>query len=65
MKSKKRKSSSKIEFYGSKYLKLRTHSFWQPLPFNKKNKQVPTSVDCIFNVDYYDQMESIGMLRAI
>ena len=40
-------------------------NYWQPLPFDKKDKFIPSSVDCLYNQDYYSIEDSSEMLRSL
>lgn len=39
--------------------------YWHPLPYDKKHRQIPTSVDCLFNQEYYEKEEAKAMLEAL
>lgn len=39
--------------------------YWNPLPFNKRDKFIPSSVDCLFHQDYYNREEAKSMLIAL
>lgn len=35
--------------------------FWEPVPFDKKDRVIPSSVECLFNTDYYTSAEASKM----
>jgi hypothetical protein len=45
--------------------KTKASSFWHPSPFDKKNKFIPSSVDCLFNQEYFSMDEAANMLRSL
>lgn len=36
-----------------------------PIPFDKKDRFIPSSVDCAYNSEYYSHEEVAGMMRAL
>lgn len=45
--------------------RTKTSLFWQPLPFDKKDRFIPSSVDCLFNQEYYSRGQAAQMLRSL
>lgn len=39
--------------------------YWWPIPYDKKRRPIPSSVDCWYNSEYHSREESIGMLHAL
>lgn len=39
--------------------------YWWPIPFDKKDRFIPTSVDCLYNQEYFSKEESARMLRSL
>ena len=39
--------------------------FLWPLPYDKKDRFIPSSVDCVYNMEYYSQAQIAGMLRTL
>lgn len=38
--------------------------FW-PLPYDKKERFIPSSVDCIYNAEYYNPQMVFKMIRSL
>lgn len=39
--------------------------YWWPIPFDKKDRVIPTSVDCIYSQEYFSREEAARMLRSL
>jgi hypothetical protein len=39
--------------------------YWWPLPYDKKDRFIPSSVDCLYNQEYFERGEAMLMLRAL
>lgn len=46
-------------------LKGKVGLYWWPIPFDKKDRIIPTSVDCIYNQEYFTKEEAARMLRSL
>ena len=40
-------------------------TFYMPQPFDKKDKFIPSSVDCAYNALYYSEDQVVQMLKAL
>jgi hypothetical protein len=38
---------------------------WWPLPYDKKGRFIPSSVDCVYNQEYHSRSEALNMLRSL
>lgn len=65
MAKKKKVKKQRVQSASVKECKTRTTSFWNPLPYDRKDKKILSSVDCIFNKEYYQREEAIDMLRSM
>jgi hypothetical protein len=36
-----------------------------PIPYDKKDRFIPSSVDCVYNTEYYSPRQVVKMLRAL
>jgi len=36
-----------------------------PIPYDKKDRFIPSSVDCVYNTEYYSSRQIVMMLRAL
>lgn len=43
----------------------RSADYIWPIPFDKKDRFIPSSVDCAYNSEYYTPEDVAGMLRAL
>lgn len=39
--------------------------YYWPLPYDKKNRFIPSSVDCVFNAEYIEPRQIFSMLNAL
>lgn len=65
MKRKKKLKDPRVHFVIVDSLRIRLNQFWHPNPFDKKSKFIPSSVDCLFNKDYYSESQAARMLRSL
>ena len=40
-------------------------TFVMPLPYDKKGRIIPSSVECAYNFEYYNLPQIIDMVRAL
>jgi hypothetical protein len=45
--------------------KAKVGMYWWPVPFDKKRRQIPSSVDVWYNIEYHSRQESISMLLIL
>jgi hypothetical protein len=45
--------------------RTKTGRYWWPLPFDKKGKFIPSSVDCLYNQEYFEEHEAVNMMRSL
>jgi hypothetical protein len=65
MKKRKSRNQVRVEYVTPNLLKTRLGLYWQPVPYGRKHKPILTSVDCLFNSDYYSESESVDHLKAM
>lgn len=67
MNKKKKIKKVKQKAQNALILEVRTKmsNFWWPLPYDKREKQILSSVDCLFNQDYYDRDKAKEMLKSL
>lgn len=56
---------SRVDTVGINYLKGIHDLYYLVVPFDKKNRVIPSSVECAYNSRYYDEQTAINMLRAL
>jgi hypothetical protein len=65
MTKKKKVRKQRVQSACVKECRTKTTSFWNPLPYDKKSKEILSCVDCIFNKEYYQREDAIDMLRSL
>lgn len=60
---KHKKSRVSVVELGS--LKGTKDNFYITIPYDKKYRVIPSSVDCVYNSDYFGHQETVNMLRAL
>ncbi len=40
-------------------------TFVMPIPYDKKDRVIPSSVECAYNFDYYPLSQILAMVRAL
>ena len=40
-------------------------TYWWPIPFDKKYRFIPSSVDCLYSQEYFNEQEAINMMRSL
>ena len=39
--------------------------YYLMVPYDKKNRVIPSSVECAYNANYFSPKEAVNMLRAL
>ncbi len=45
--------------------KTKVGMYWWPVPYDKKDKFIPSSVDCLYSQEYFSVRDAVIMLRAL
>jgi hypothetical protein len=41
------------------------HSYWLITPYDKKGREIPSSVQCAYNAEYYSSSSAMKMAAAL
>lgn len=47
------------------YFSTATADYLWPLPYDKKKRFIPSSVDCVYNAEYYTPASVFKMIRSL
>ncbi|ATW62762.1 hypothetical protein SCBWM1_gp78 [Synechococcus phage S-CBWM1] len=56
---------SRVYYASYRVYKTRCYEYVQPVPFDKKRREIPTSVNCLYNLEYVSVEDSIRSLDTI
>lgn len=60
-----KKKKSRVENVGVQTLKGFHDLYYLTIPFDKKNRIIPSSVECAYNARYFGLQDTVNMLRAL
>ena len=60
-----KKKKSRVEFVSYRVYRLKTADFVQPIPYDKRKREIPTSVNCMFSLEYFNVEDAVRMLEAL
>jgi hypothetical protein len=63
MKDKKKKQ--RVQFVSFKVYRLKTANYFQPIPYDNRRREIPSSVNVMYNLDYFTERECLEMLQTI
>jgi hypothetical protein len=61
----KKQKKSRVENVGVQVLQGIHDIYYLTVPYDKKNRVIPSSVECAFNSRYFDLQKTVNMLRAL
>jgi hypothetical protein len=61
----KKAKRSRVENVGVQLFQGINHTYYLTVPYDKKNRVIPSSVECAFNAEYFDLQTTVNMLRAL
>ena len=61
----KKNKKSRVETVGALLFKGILDTYYITVPYDKKNRVIPSSVECAFNARYFDLQATVNMLRAL
>lgn len=61
----KKKKKSRVENVGVQLFQGVIDTFYLTVPYDKKNRVIPSSVECAYNARYFSLQETVNMLRAL
>lgn len=61
----KKSKKSRVENVGVRLLQGFHHTYYLTVPFDKKNRIIPSSVECAYNSEYFSLQQTVDMLRAL
>jgi hypothetical protein len=60
-----KKKKSRVETVGVQMFTGVVDTFYLTVPYDKKNRVIPSSVECAYNARYFNFQETINMLRSL
>ena len=61
----KKTKKSRVENVGVQLFKGFNDTYYMTVPYDKKNRVIPSSVECAYNSKYFDLQTTVNMLRAL
>ena len=61
----KKNKKSRVETVGVLLFKGAIDIYYMTVPYDKKNRVIPSSVECAYNSQYFSPQQTINMLRAL
>jgi hypothetical protein len=61
----KKAKKSRVETVGVLLFKGVLDTYYITVPYDKKNRVIPSSVECAYNSQYFTPQQTINMLRAL
>jgi hypothetical protein len=61
----KKAKKSRVENVGVLLYKGTIDTYYMTVPYDKKNRIIPSSVECAYNSRYFSLQETYNMLRAL
>lgn len=60
-----KKKKSRVESVGVLIYQGTLDTYYMTVPYDKKNRIIPSSVECAYNSRYFTPQETVNMLRAL
>jgi hypothetical protein len=60
-----KRKKSRVENVGVQVFQGTIDTYFLTVPYDKKNRVIPSSVECAYNSLYFGVQETINMLRAL
>jgi hypothetical protein len=61
----KKTKKSRVENVGVMIFQGVVDTYYLTIPYDKKNRIIPSSVECAYNARYFDLQATVNMLRAL
>jgi hypothetical protein len=61
----KKQKKSRVENVGVMLFQGVIDTYYLTIPYDKKNRVIPSSVECAYNSRYFSPQQTINMLRAL
>lgn len=61
----KKAKKSRVESVGVLLFKGVLDTYYITVPYDKKDRVIPSSVECAYNSQYFSPQQTINMLRAL
>ena len=61
----KKQKKSRVENVGVQIFKGVNDSYYMTIPYDKKDRVIPSSVECAYNARYFGIQETVIMLRSL
>jgi hypothetical protein len=61
----KKAKKSRVENVGVMVFQGVVDTYYLTIPYDKKNRIIPSSVECAYNSRYFTPQQTINMLRAL
>ena len=61
----KKTKKSRVEHVGVQIFQGSNDTYYLTVPYDKKNRVIPSSVECAYNARYFDIQATVNMLRAL
>jgi hypothetical protein len=61
----KKNKKSRVENVGVILFRGAIDTFYLTVPYDKKNRVIPSSVECAYNSRYFSLQQTVNMLRAL
>lgn len=61
----RKQKKSRVENVGVLLFKGAIDTYYLTVPYDKKNRVIPSSVECAYNSRYFDLEQTVRMLRAL
>jgi hypothetical protein len=61
----KKVKKSRVENVGVLLFKGAIDTYYLTVPYDKKNRVIPSSVECAYNSRYFSPQETVNMLRSL
>jgi hypothetical protein len=61
----RKQKKSRVETVGVLLFKGVLDTYYLTVPYDKKNRVIPSSVECAYNSRYFDLDQTVNMLRSL
>jgi hypothetical protein len=60
-----KRKRSRVENVGVQLFQGVIDTYFLTVPYDKKNRVIPSSVECAYNADYFNVQAAVNMLKAL
>jgi hypothetical protein len=61
----KKAKKSRVETVGIVLFQGVNDTYYMTVPYDKKNRVIPSSVECAYNAQYFSPQTTVNMLRSL